>query len=201
MFTGIIEEVGTIEEIVQQKGNIIFNINCSFIDEIKTDQSIAHNGVCLTVTDVKNNYYSVTIIEETIRKSNLETLKKGDKVNLERSMKPDGRLDGHIVQGHVDQTAECAGIINENGSWIFTFKYDKKFNNLTVEKGSVAVNGVSLTVINSIPGEFSVAIIPYTFNHTNFKNIKTGSIVNLEFDIIGKYVQQYLRYSNLISKV
>ena len=200
MFTGIIEEVGTVEEIVRQNENIIVNIRCSFIDEIKIDQSIAHDGVCLTVTDLKNKYYSVTIIEETLRKSNLGKLKKGDKINLERSMRPDGRLDGHIVQGHVDQTAECSEIINENGSWIFTFKYDKKYNNLTVEKGSVAINGVSLTVINSVPGKFSVAIIPYTYDHTNFKNIKTGSIVNLEFDIIGKYVQQYLRNSHLISK-
>lgn len=200
MFTGIVEEVGIVKNIVSDESNLIAAIFCSFIDDLKIDQSISHNGVCLTITDIKDDYYLVTIIKETINKSNLGNLKTGDAINLERSMKVNARLDGHLVQGHIDQTAICKEIKNLDGSWLFTFNYDKSLNNLTVEKGSVCVNGVSLTVVNQKPGEFSVAIIPYTFNNTNFKYLKEGSIVNLEFDIIGKYVQQYLN-NQLINQI
>jgi riboflavin synthase len=167
-------------------------MQCSFVDELKIDQSVAHNGVCLTVVNKENNTYTVTAIKETLLKSNLGYLKIGDKVNLERSMKLNERLDGHIVQGHVDQTAKCTKVVEANGSWYFTFEYDQTMNNITVEKGSITVNGVSLTVVNSQASSFQVAIIPYTYEHTNFHQIKEGTIVNLEFDIIGKYVAKLL---------
>ena len=174
-------------------------LQCSFTDELKIDQSVAHNGVCLTVVSIDGDRYTVTAIEETLQRSNLGLLKVGDKVNLERSMQVNGRLDGHIVQGHVDQTARCLSVVEENGSWRYTFAYDfspemaaKGYT--TVEKGSVTVNGVSLTVCNSQPDRFEVAIIPYTHEHTNFHRIEAGSIVNLEFDIIGKYLSNMMRY-------
>jgi len=198
MFTGIIEDIGIVKNIVNDNGNIIIEIKSSFVSELKIDQSIAHNGVCLTVTRIHDTIYSVTVIEETLKKSNLGLLKKGDVINLERSMLTTSRLDGHIVQGHVDQTAICENVKDNNGSWLFYFNYDNIDNNLTVRKGSICVNGVSLTVVDSEPEKFSVAIIPYTFEHTNFKFIKKGTVVNLEFDIIGKYVQQYLKQQNLI---
>jgi riboflavin synthase len=199
MFTGIVEEIGIVKNISKREGNLLLSIHCSFVNELKIDDSISHNGVCLTVTDIKNDFYSLTIITETLNKSNLGNLNIGDAVNLERSMLPTSRLDGHIVQGHVDQTARCTEIKELNGSWIFTFGYDESSGNMTVEKGSICVNGVSLTVINSKPGIFSVAIIPYTFFNTNFNTLKKGSSVNIEFDIIGKYVQQYLKNQKLIT--
>ena len=201
MFTGIVEEMGMVRNIIKKSNNLILTVSCSFVNEVKVDQSIAHNGVCLTVTDVKSDYYDVTIIEETLNKTNLNTLKINDAVNLERSMKLDARLDGHIVQGHVDEVAECTEIKEMNGSWLFTFNYNKSSESITVEKGSICVNGVSLTVVNSNISSFSVAIIPYTFENTNFKNIKKGSFVNLEFDIIGKYVQRYLQQQKIIRDI
>lgn len=190
MFTGIIETLGTIQEIKKEKDNIHVTIDSSITNELKIDQSVAHNGICLTVVKIQDSQYTVTAIDETIKKTNLGDWKVGDLVNLERAMKLGDRLDGHIVQGHVDQTATCKNIENENGSWIFTFEYDKNLNNITIEKGSITINGTSLTVVNSKANEFSVAIIPYTFEHTNFKYFKTGTIVNLEFDVIGKYVKR-----------
>lgn len=187
MFTGIVEATGKIAGKKTDGGNIHFSISAPFISELKVDQSIAHNGVCLTVTAIKDSLYTVTAIAETLRRSNLGDLNEGDLVNLERCMKIGDRLDGHIVQGHVDTTAECISIKEENGSWIFCFHYDKK-SGLTVSKGSVCINGVSLTVVDPSPGEFSVAIIPFTFEHTNFSSLKTGHKVNIEFDIVGKYV-------------
>ena len=192
MFTGIIESHGIIESIVENGSNKTFTLACAFTTELKIDQSLAHNGVCLTVVEIQNAFYSVTAILETLNKSNLGSLKIGDKVNLERCMLANGRLDGHIVQGHVDQTAICEKIIHENGSWVFHFYYDSSTNNYTVAKGSICVNGVSLTVVDSLKGKFSVAIIPYTFEHTNFHLLKIGDTVNLEFDIIGKYVAGYM---------
>ena len=194
MFTGIVEQLGVITEITKEKGNLHLSILAPFVEELKIDQSIAHNGVCLTVTEIKNKLYSVTAIQETLQKTNLGNLKVGDAVNLERCMLMNGRLDGHIVQGHVDQTGICTSIVEQNGSWFFTFSYDSTSKNCTVEKGSITVNGVSLTVVNSGHSEFSVAIIPYTFEHTNFHKIKTGDTVNLEFDIIGKYVAKLMKY-------
>jgi riboflavin synthase len=194
MFTGIIEAVGTIQRIDQEGTNKHFWIDGPFTNELQIDQSVAHNGVCLTVVDiVGDRVYKVTAIDETLQKTSLDALKAGDLVNLERSMKLGDRLDGHIVQGHVDQTATCNLVTEEDGSWIFTFAYDDKGGNVTVEKGSITVNGTSLTVVNSKPGEFSVAIIPYTYENTNFKAIQPGTIVNLEFDVIGKYVQRLLK--------
>lgn len=194
MFTGIIEAVGTIQRIDQEGSNKHFWIDGPFTNELQIDQSVAHNGVCLTVVDiVGDRVYKVTAIDETLQKTSLDALKAGDLVNLERSMKLGDRLDGHIVQGHVDQTATCTLVTEEDGSWIFTFAYDDKGGNVTVEKGSITVNGTSLTVVNSKPGEFSVAIIPYTYENTNFKAIQPGTIVNLEFDVIGKYVQRLLK--------
>lgn len=192
MFTGIVECLGKVVAIENELANIHFTIEASIVPELKIDQSVAHNGVCLTVTQIKNNTYKVTAIHETLQKTNLGLLQVGDEVNLERCMVFNGRIDGHIVQGHVDQTAVCREVTNQNGSWLFTFEYNSAQNNITVEKGSVCVNGVSLTVVNSGLYEFSVAIIPYTFEHTTFKNIKVGSTVNIEFDIIGKYVSKYL---------
>lgn len=194
MFTGIIEAIGTIQKIETEGTNKHFWIDSPFTNELKIDQSVAHSGVCLTVVDiVGDRVYKVTAIDETLVKSSLGKSKEGDLVNLERSMQLGDRLDGHIVQGHVDQTATCTKVTEEDGSWIFTFAYDDTRGNVTVEKGSVTVNGTSLTVVNSKPGAFSVAIIPYTYDNTNFKTIKPGTVVNLEFDVIGKYVQRLLK--------
>jgi riboflavin synthase len=192
MFTGIIETIGTVTEVTQEGSNHNLKIKSSLSNELKVDQSISHNGVCLTVTAVNNNEHSVTAINETLLKSTIGQLKIGDKVNLERCTAVGSRLDGHIVQGHVDQKATCISKKDENGSWLFTFQYDASIGNITVEKGSICINGVSLTVINSTINEFTVAIIPYTLEHTNFKDITVGSEVNLEFDIIGKYVSKIL---------
>jgi riboflavin synthase len=190
MFTGIIEDLGLIEKIEGDGGNIQITVKSSITEELKIDQSVAHNGVCLTVVSISGNSYTVTAIQETLNKTNLRLLKENNIVNIERAMKLGDRLDGHIVQGHVDQTAKCINILSEDGSWVFTFEYDKTLNNITIEKGSVTVNGVSLTVVNSELNRFSVAIIPYTYNNTTFKNLKTESVVNLEFDVIGKYVKR-----------
>lgn len=196
MFTGIIEDLGIVKDISQEDSNMHITIECSFTNELKIDQSVAHNGVCLTVVQINDSLYTVTAIDETLNKTNLRSLKKRDYVNLERAMKLGDRLDGHIVQGHVDQTAQCKNIENQDGSWIFTFEYDATLNNITIEKGSITVNGVSLTVVNSKTNEFSVAIIPYTLEHTNFKNLKEGDQVNLEFDVIGKYVNRLMEKRN-----
>ncbi|MEZ7494637.1 riboflavin synthase [Leeuwenhoekiella aequorea] len=192
MFTGIIEDLGKIEKLEREGDNLHITVTSSLSPELKIDQSVAHNGVCLTVVQLNNLNYTVTAIEETLSKTNLGTLHEGDVVNLERAMILGTRLDGHIVQGHVDQTAICKEVISKDGSWIFTFEYDSKLNNVTIEKGSITVNGVSLTVVNSKPTEFSVAIIPYTYEHTTFKNFKKGTVVNLEFDVIGKYVKRLM---------
>ncbi|KJD36676.1 riboflavin synthase subunit alpha [Tamlana sedimentorum] len=188
MFTGIIETIGTVSALETEKDNLHISIKSDITKELKIDQSVAHNGVCLTVVDIKDDIYTVTAIKETLIKTNLNTLKTKDKVNLERAMKLGDRLDGHIVQGHVDQTAVCENVTEENGSWIFTFSYDHNLNNITIEKGSITVNGTSLTVVNSKKDRFSVAIIPYTYEHTNFNTFKKGTVVNLEFDVLGKYV-------------
>lgn len=190
MFTGIIENIGKITSIIKDKSNYHFTIKSSVTPELKIDQSIAHNGVCLTVVDInkETNSYTVTAIDETLAKTNFKSLKIADKFNLERAMKLGDRLDGHIVQGHVDQIGKCIGVKNENGSWIFTFEFDNSTKNLTIEKGSITISGVSLTVINSLENQFSVAIIPYTYNNTNFGELKINDTVNLEFDVIGKYV-------------
>lgn len=190
MFTGIIETLGEIKAIEIEGGNVHLTITSAITNELKIDQSVAHNGVCLTVTSIENNQYTVTAIQETINKTNLSDWKIGEAVNLERAMKLGDRLDGHIVQGHIDQIGICKGIKKADGSWYFNFEYDPFFNNITIEKGSITVNGVSLTVVNSLKNEFSVAIIPYTYEHTNFKNFKVGTKVNLEFDVIGKYVSK-----------
>ena len=197
MFSGIIEEAAPIVGLKADQGNLHITMQCSFVNELKIDQSVAHNGVCLTVVSISDNTYTVTAIKETLERSNLGVLKMGDKVNLERSMLMNGRLDGHIVQGHVDQTATCTEVKEADGSWYYTFEYvyDEvmaKKGYLTVEKGSVCVNGVSLTVCNSQKNSFQVAIIPYTYECTNFHQIKKGSIVNLEFDIIGKYISKMI---------
>lgn len=188
MFTGIIESLGTIKELRQDQDNLHLTLFSTLTPELKIDQSVAHNGVCLTVVAIENDSYTVTAIRETIEKTNLGDWKKGDSVNLERAMKLGDRLDGHIVQGHVDQIGICKSVENANGSWYYTFEYDEKLNNMTIEKGSITVNGVSLTVVNSKQNQFSVAIIPYTYEHTNFKNFEAGTKINLEFDVIGKYV-------------
>jgi riboflavin synthase len=188
MFTGIIETLGIIKDLKKDNSNLTITVSSSITDELKIDQSVAHNGVCLTVIAINNGEYTVTAIKETIEKTNLADWKIGDMLNLERAMKLGDRLDGHIVQGHVDQTGICKSIDEANGSWYLTFEYDSNLNNITIEKGSITVNGVSLTVVNSKEKEFSVAIIPYTFEHTNFKNVKIGTTINLEFDVIGKYV-------------
>ncbi len=190
MFTGIVEATGKIISVKKEGSNCHFTLTCPFTNELKVDQSLSHNGVCLTVVAIDGADYTVTAIDETLKKSNLSEWKAGMEVNLERCMKADGRFDGHIVQGHVDQTAECTSVKDENGSWLFHFKYDATKGNITVEKGSVTVNGVSLTVVESGDDHFSVAIIPYTFDHTNFKNIKKGDLVNIEFDIVGKYIKR-----------
>jgi riboflavin synthase len=194
MFSGIIEEAAPVVRIEKDNENIHITMKCSFTKELKIDQSISHNGVCLTVVKKKDDEYTVTAIRETLEKSNLGTLKPGDKVNLERSAKLDGRLDGHMVQGHVDQTAVCTDVSEAGGSWYYTFTYKPLQDNyLTVEKGSVAVNGVSLTVVNSKPDSFQVAIIPFTHDVTNFHQIKKGTVVNIEFDILGKYIARIVK--------
>jgi len=197
MFSGIVEEAAVITALEKDKSNLHITMECSFVDELKIDQSIAHNGVCLTVVKKTDKTYTVTAIQETLDKSNLGVLNVGDKVNLERSMIMNGRLDGHIVQGHVDQTAKCIEVKEADGSWYYTFQYEINKEKaaqgyMTVEKGSVTVNGVSLTVVNSKDDRFSVAIIPYTHDFTNFHQIKEGSVVNLEFDILGKYISRIM---------
>jgi len=190
MFTGIVEEIGKVSKIQKSGSNIDFTITAKMTPELKIDQSVSHNGVCLTVVSIDDTTYRVTAVNETLKKTNLGKLDKGDMVNLERGMKLGDRLDGHIVQGHVDQTAICKEINEKDGSWEFTFKYDAEIGNITIEKGSITINGVSLTVVNSKKNEFSVAIIPYTYEHTTFKNLRKDNIVNLEFDVIGKYVKR-----------
>ena len=199
MFSGIVEEAAQVVALQADKGNSHLTMRCSFVDELKIDQSVAHNGVCLTVVSKTADTYTVTAVQETLDRSNLGQLKVGDKVNLERSMLMNGRLDGHIVQGHVDQTAVCTEVREADGSWYYTFTYrfDKEMARqgyLTVEKGSVCVNGVSLTVCNSKDDSFQVAIIPYTHDHTNFCQIEKGTVVNLEFDIVGKYISRMMAY-------
>ncbi|HRB71652.1 riboflavin synthase [Flavobacterium sp. WV_118_3] len=190
MFTGIIETLGTIRNIRKENDNIHIQVQSSITNELKIDQSVSHNGVCLTVVAIDGDTYTVTAIKETLDKTNLGSWQTGDLINLERGMKLGDRLDGHIVQGHVDQTGICKSIQDANGSFYFTFEYDQQLRNITIEKGSITVNGVSLTVVNSKENEFSVAIIPYTMEHTNFKNFKVGTTINLEFDVIGKYVSR-----------
>ena len=194
MFTGIIEELGTVKKVEKNKGNIQLTIEAKFTPELRIDQSVAHNGVCLTVISIKDNQYSVIAIKETLEKTNLGNLIVGDKINLERCMKLGDRLDGHIVQGHIDLTATCTKIQTLDGSWIFKFKYTKKSTTeTTVEKGSITINGTSLTVVDSKDSEFSVCIIPHTFENTSFKYLKEGNQVNIEFDIIGKYVARMMQ--------
>ncbi|WP_257656492.1 riboflavin synthase [Parapedobacter lycopersici] len=192
MFTGIIETLGTVTDLRKDRGNLHIHIASSISDELKIDQSISHNGACLTVVSLSPGVHTVTAIEETLKRTNLADLAIGDRVNLERCTPVNGRLDGHIVQGHVDQVAQCLSVEPQNGSWVYTFRYKPETNNLTVEKGSVTVNGISLTVVDSLADRFSVAIIPYTYEHTNMQQIKTGDAVNIEFDIIGKYVARIL---------
>jgi riboflavin synthase len=194
MFSGIVEEAAKVVAIEKEQENLHITLSCSFVNELKIDQSVSHNGVCLTVVRKKDNTYTVTAIKETLLKSNLGRLTVGSEVNLERSMKMDGRLDGHIVQGHVDQTATCTAVKAAEGSWYYTFEYEPAQDDyMTVEKGSVCVNGVSLTVVNSKDRSFEVAIIPYTYEHTNFHEFEVGTVVNLEFDIIGKYIAKIMR--------
>ena len=195
MFSGIVEEAATVVSLRKEKENLHLTLKCSFVNELKIDQSVSHNGVCLTVVSLNDDSYTVTAIKETLERSNLGLLKEGDKVNLERSMLMNGRLDGHIVQGHVDQTAKCIKVEDADGSWYYTFEYEfdremAKKGYLTVDKGSVTVNGVSLTVVEPTNNTFQVAIIPYTYEYTNFHQIKEGAVVNLEFDIIGKYISR-----------
>jgi riboflavin synthase len=194
MFTGIIETLGIVKNIVQENDNFHISIQSEITSELRIDQSVAHNGVCLTVIDIKEKVYTVTAIKETLDKTNLENLTIGDSINLERAMKLGDRLDGHIVQGHVDEIAKCISIESQNGSYRFTFKYNSKNNNnITIEKGSITINGVSLTVVDSQKNTFSVAIIPYTLENTCFNNLKVDDIVNLEFDVIGKYVARLIQ--------
>tara|TARA_R110001632_G_scaffold38339_2_gene96518 strand:- start:44444 stop:45034 length:591 start_codon:yes stop_codon:yes gene_type:complete len=196
MFTGIIETLGIVKKIEKEQENVHFTIQTDITDELKVDQSVAHNGVCLTVVDIFENNYKVTAIKETLDKTNLGFLEVDTEVNIERAMKLGDRLDGHIVQGHVDQTGVCTEIKDAEGSTYFTFSYDPNFSNITIEKGSVTINGVSLTVVNSTKNTFSVAIIPYTLSNTIFKNLKKGDTVNLEFDVIGKYVARLQELRN-----
>jgi riboflavin synthase len=193
MFSGIIESLGEVTLLKQEQSNLHISVKAAFTSELKIDQSVAHNGVCLTVVNILGDIYTVTAIDETLRKTNIGLLKAGDKVNLERCMRLGDRLDGHIVQGHVDQTAVCTAIEESNGSWTYTFEYDASQNNITVEKGSICVNGVSLTVVNSKDNSFSVCIIPYTHEHTNFRYFQKGTVVNLEFDILGKYISKLMK--------
>ena len=194
MFTGIIENMAEVVDVKANKNNLDITFKSDLLSELKVDQSISHNGVCLTVADISNETYLVNVVKETIDKSNFDSLRAGDMVNLERSMKLNDRLDGHIVQGHVDQIAECVSIDEQGGSYVMTFKYEKS-ENITVEKGSICVNGISLTVCNSKENTFSVTIIPYTWDNTNLKNINVGDTVNLEFDIVGKYIAKLLSKS------
>lgn len=193
MFTGIIESFGTIQKITKEGSNVHFDIRSELASELKIDQSLAHDGVCLTIVQTDSNSYRVTAIQETISKTNLEEWIEGKKVNLERCMSANGRFDGHIVQGHVDQTGMVKKITDQDGSWVFEIEFDSVSGNVTVEKGSITINGISLTCFNSGHGRFSVAIIPYTYEHTNFHQLKVGDLVNLEFDIIGKYIQRIIR--------
>lgn len=200
MFSGIVEEAAIVTDLSWEESNLNLSLRCSFTKELKIDQSVSHNGVCLTVVNIENDVFTVTAIQETLDKTNLGLLKIGDKVNLERSMPMNGRLDGHIVQGHVDQTAVCRDLKATDGSWRYTFEYDFDVEKaqkgyMTVEKGSVTVNGVSLTVCNSKDNSFEVAIIPYTYENTNFNQITKGSVVNLEFDILGKYLAGLMHFS------
>lgn len=192
MFTGIIESLGEVVKIEKEGENVHFSVKSGITNELKIDQSLAHNGVCLTVVGIDNDVYVVTAIKETLEKSSIGDLKVGSTVNLERAMLANGRFDGHVVQGHVDQTATCKSVAEQDGSWMFTFEYDPKNGNVTVEKGSITVNGVSLTVVNSLENQFSVCIIPYTKEHTTFNTLKVGDNINLEFDIVGKYVARLL---------
>ena len=192
MFTGIIENLSEIKEINKEGDNLSISLISEITNELKIDQSLSHNGVCLTVVDINNNIYKVTAIKETILKSSIKNWKIGDIINIERAMKLGDRLDGHMVQGHVDQTAICTKITEENGSWYFYFEYQRS-SNLTIEKGSISINGVSLTIVESMDNRFSVAIIPYTYENTNFKNIKVGDLVNIEFDMIGKYIHKIIK--------
>jgi riboflavin synthase len=191
MFTGIIECIATVEKIEKDKGNLNISLKSSITNELKVDQSLCHNGVCLTVVKLNDDIYTVTVIEESLKKTNLGELKPGDIVNLERSMSVNSRFDGHIVQGHVDEVAVCSKLFETNGSWQYVFKHSEQ--NITVEKGSITINGVSLTVVNSTSSSFSVAIIPYTYENTNFKKIIEGSKVNLEFDVLGKYISKLIK--------
>ena len=197
MFSGIVEEFATVTKLVREQGNLHLPLTCSFVNELKIDQSVSHNGVCLTVVDITGNEYTVTAMRETLERSNIGVLEVGDKVNVERSMMMNGRLDGHIVQGHVDETAECVDVKDADGSWYYTFRYKRDAEMaakgyLTVDKGSVTVNGVSLTVCEPTDDSFKVAIIPYTYENTNFHTIKVGTKVNIEFDIIGKYIARMI---------
>jgi riboflavin synthase len=193
MFTGIIETLGTVTNLRQEQGNLHITVQSNISSELKIDQSVAHNGVCLTVVAVDGYTHTVTAIEETLNKTSIGQFKVNDLVNLERCMQMNARLDGHIVQGHVDQTAVCTAFKELDGSWEYTFEYDATKGNVTVEKGSICINGISLTVVNSQANSFSVAIIPYTYEHTNLQNVREGSVVNLEFDIIGKYVARLMQ--------
>lgn len=190
MFTGIIETLGTVQEISKDKDNLHITLSSTLTDELQIDQSVSHNGICMTVVAINKDLYTVTAIGETVKKTNISYWKTGDIVNLERAMKLGDRLDGHIVQGHVDQVANCITALETNGSWYYTFEYDANIQNITIEKGSITVNGVSLTVVDSRNDQFSVAIIPYTFDHTNFQSFEVGTKVNLEFDLIGKYISK-----------
>lgn len=192
MFTGIIEAFGEVVHLEKDQENLHIQLKSPLAKALKIDQSLAHNGVCLTVVEQNDESYTVTAIQETLDKTNLGQLQLGDKVNLERAMQLNARLDGHMVQGHVDQTAECVAITSEEGSWRFTFQYDSQSKNVTIEKGSITVNGVSLTVVDSKKDQFSVAIIPYTYDHTNFHQFEIGTMVNLEFDLIGKYIKRLM---------
>ena len=196
MFTGIVETLGKLTQLKTEGTNLHLTVTSHLAPELKIDQSVSHNGVCLTVVDIRTDSYTVTAIEETLQKTNLGLLQEGDSINLERAMILGTRLDGHLVQGHVDQTGICTSIEEKDGSWIFSFEYNRDQNNTTIEKGSITVDGVSLTVINSGVNTFSVAIIPYTYEHTRFNSYKVGSMVNLEFDVIGKYVAKLMGLSN-----
>ena len=188
MFSGIVEAIGVVEQITEEKDNIELKICSQISSELREDQSVSHNGVCLTVTKVLDNAHFVTAIRETLSSSNLSKIVEGDSINLERSLKLGERIDGHLVQGHVDQTGKCVNILDENGSWVFTFQYQKPENGVVIHKGSIAINGVSLTVSSSKTNELSVAVIPYTYENTTFRKMAVGSVVNIEFDVLGKYV-------------
>ncbi len=192
MFTGIIESLGTVSEMIKEGGNLHLVISSSLCPELSVDQSVSHDGICLTIVDVNDDNYKVTAIKETLDKTNLSEIQPGSQINLERAMILGARLDGHIVQGHVDETGTCINVEEADGSWYYTFTYQSSNDNVTIEKGSITVNGVSLTVVNSKINEFSVAIIPYTYENTNFKHINVGHTVNLEFDVVGKYVKRLM---------